>query len=256
MTPTLISVTNQSSRVSDDDVEKMVKAVGVQLSRDVTPTYGLTPAIEFVRKGGSPSPNGCPCVVSDESDVDGALGYHDEDDNGVPYIKVFANPVLDNGGSVSKSALSLSATLSHEVLELLGDPAANRWADGPNNLDYAWELCDAVEGDSYEIGGIAVSNFVFPTFFDPRVEAVARLDFLDKLRAPFSMSPGGYQITRSEPGRVAQIFGAVAHHEIAPGLAVHFGSAFATWRRQAKIERAKARRGKRLVTPEVREWRG
>lgn len=141
--PTLISVINQSKRVTDADAQKMTAAVGKQLAEHVAPLYGLVPALEFVKAGGKPTAGGCPCYLIDEPDVDGALGYHDEDGHGVAYIKVFVNPTLDNGGTVMTTGNSVSVTLSHEALELTGDAPANKWADGPNGNDFAFELCMA-----------------------------------------------------------------------------------------------------------------
>lgn len=241
--PVLISVINNSSRVTDEEAEAMTLAVGKQVARDVAPLYGLVPALEFVRAGGSPSASGVPCFIIDTPDVPGAAGYHDEDETGMAYIKVFTDPTLDNGGSVLTGADSISVTLSHEVLELIGDAPANKWVDGPHGSDFAYELCDAVEGDSYNIDGVAVSNFVLQAFFDPKASSMSRFDFLGKLGRPFTMTAGGYQITRTEPGRVTQIF--AAHTEdAAPGVHVHFGPDVPAWKRVAKVAKATRRRGR------------
>lgn len=249
MTPTqLISVINQSKRVSDADVAAMTKAVAKQVSNDVSKYYGLVPALEFVKPGGTPTPGGAPCYVIDIPDVDGALGYHDEGDDGVPYIKVFVNPVLDNGGTALVGSLSLSAVLSHEVLELIGDGPANRWVDGPSGSDFAAELCDACQDTFYVVDGVSVSNFVLQAFFDPKAQKGSRFDFMGKLMQPFSMTSGGYQITRTEPGRVSQVFGshrAMAVSGVELGVVVHFGEHFPTWREAATVEKARRKRAKR-----------
>lgn len=242
--PTLISVINQSKRVSDEDVATMTLAVAKQLAEHVAPVYGMVPALEFVPAGAAPSANTCPCFVIDEPDVSGALGYHDEDGYGVAFIKVFVNPTLDNGGTVLAGPNAVSVTLSHEVLELLGDAPANKWVDGPAGEDFAYELCDAVEGDAYEIDGVSVSNFVLQAFFDPHAEAGSKFDYLGKLQAPFTMTSGGYQITRTEPGKVSNIFGDAVRVQAAPGVHVHFGSDFPAWKRAAKAAKAGARRAK------------
>lgn len=242
--PTLISVINQSKRISDADVATMVEAVGKQAATHVAPYHGLVPAIEFVKQGGTPSPDGCPCYIIDEPDTDGALGYHDEDSSGVPYIKVFVNPTLDNGGTVLEGPNAVSVTLSHEVIELIGDGPANKWVDGPNGHDFCYELCDAVEGDAYDVDGVSVSNFLLQAFFDPRASKGVKLDFLGKLHIPFGMTPGGYQITRTEPGKVSQIFASHAHHEVSPGIHVHFGHEFPMWKRPSKLAKAQKKRGR------------
>ena len=98
--------------------------------------------------------------------------------------------------------------MSHELCEMVGDSSCNIWADGPDGHDYAWELCDAVEADAYDIDEVTVSNFLYPAFFDPQAETGSRLDHLGKLAVPFSMTAGGYQIRRSETGKVTQVFAA------------------------------------------------
>lgn len=171
MQPTLISVLNQSARIDDIDAMKMVLAIAKQFARDVAPVWGMVPSIEFVQRGGSPTPGACRCWLLDTPDVPNALGYHDEDAAG-PFIKVFTQPIVDDGGTILGAGASVASVLSHEVLELTGDSAANIWVDGPNGNDYARELCDAVQGDSYELDGVWVSNFVYPDFFDPDRKSV------------------------------------------------------------------------------------
>ena len=255
--PTLISVINRSSRLSDADAERASMIVSRQLAEHVAPVYGLVPALEFVRSGGTPSPGGCPCVITDVPDEDGVLGYHYEDDRGIPSIKVFMNPILDNGGTALVGGLSLSAVLSHEALELTEDAPANRWADGPKGLDYAVEFCHPVQADVYEIDGVSVANFVLQAFFDPRAEAGSRLDYLGRLSRPFTMTPGGYQITRSEPGRVSNIYGAASGSPtvegaseripLGTGLHLHIGAEMPEWRRTGLAWKARRKRGGRVV---------
>lgn len=226
--PQIISVHNLSKQISDTDCEKATLAVAKQLSRDVAPFWGLVPALEFVRHGGVATPGSSPCYILDVPDVSGALGYHDEGADGTAYIKVFCEPIFSSGGTAVSGSLSVSSVLSHEVLELTGDGPANRWVDGPMNRDYALELCDAVEDQSYEIDGVSVSNFLLPAFFDPRASRNSRLDFLGSLSVPFSMTPGGYQIVRTETGQVSQIWGAT----------------YPDWKRAAKTRNSQKRKSR------------
>jgi hypothetical protein len=245
VTPTpLVSVINQSKRVSDADAARMVAANAKQLALHVSPYHGLVPALEFVKTGGTPTPGGSPCYIIDEPDIDGALGYHDEGADGVPYIKVFANPVLDNGGGILSGSLAISTVLSHELVELTGDGPANRWADGPDGNDFAYELADAVQDTWYVIDGVAVSNFLLQAFFDPKAQKGSKLDYLGKLTKPFSMTSGGYQITRTEPGNVSQVFGAHTRHTAEGNVHVHFGADFPEWRKAATVEKVRQKRAR------------
>ncbi|HEX8811858.1 MAG TPA: hypothetical protein VF742_07680 [Terracidiphilus sp.] len=62
--------------------------------------------------------------------------------------------------------------LSHEVLELLGDPDVLLTVSGPapkgaraKTVYYELEVCDPTEGDIYRIDGVEVSNFVGRRYF-------------------------------------------------------------------------------------------
>lgn len=237
----LISVYNQSKRLNDIQVQAMISAVGKQLARDVAPIWGATPTLEFVPTG--KKGNGIPCTFSDTPDIPGIAGYHDEDDNGVPYIKVFVSPTLDNGGSVLVGANSVSVTFSHEVLELVGDASANLWADANSNTDYARELCDAVESDSYLIDGVSVSNFVYPSFFDPKAAPGEKLDFMSLVTTPFEIRPGGYQIKRTEPGDITDVYqrrlACYQTHRPSRTVIVDFGKDYPSHKINSKLEKVR-----------------
>lgn len=223
----------------------IVAALGAQLANDVAPVWGAVPALKL---GTAPEAGESAITIVDALDVDGALGYHDEA-GGIPRGFVGTKPIIDNGGTISSGPNSVSVTLSHELLEMVGDESANLWADGPDGADYARELCDAVEGDSYEIDGIAVSNFVYPAFFDPQADSAEKLDHLGKVTAPFGMTAGGYQIRRSEPGQVSQVWGAQSVHIVAHRhgrtVAAVFGPDFPAWKKSAKEGKLRGRLGVR-----------
>jgi hypothetical protein len=93
--------------------------------------------------------------------------------------------------------------LSHEALELIGDPEVNLLVAGPHpanpNLDvFHWyEMCDAVQAETYHVDGVEVSNFVLPLYFTGSEELSGRNDFLGRAHAgktlrSFGVNPGGY----------------------------------------------------------------
>jgi len=141
----------------------------------------------------------------DDSDVAGALGYHDVTPMGDPYARVFVRDTLDSGGTVLTGASSVSVTLSHELLEMLWDPDCNLYRPAPDGYTYAQEACDAVEADAYEImPGVWVSNFILDDFFNP--DATGKRDYMGVVTAAFQTRPGGYQI-RERDGVTTQVFG-------------------------------------------------
>lgn len=121
----------------------------------------------------------------DNPDQAGALGYHELTSQGTPLGKVFAKLDLANG-------CSWTATLSHELLEMLADPWVNWCAVGNDNKIYALEVCDAVEADNvgYMIDGVLVSDFITPAWFEPT--CADRLDFKQHLSKELELARGGY----------------------------------------------------------------
>jgi hypothetical protein len=71
---------------------------------------------------------------------------------------VFAAPCLQYG-------VPVSTTLSHEVVETFWTLTSNMWITPASGYSVPYEACDPVEGDSYEIDGVAVSDFVGPGWY-------------------------------------------------------------------------------------------
>lgn len=220
----LIAVINESTLVNNTDAENMVAAIQLQVNRDFLPAWNMRAAtVQFFASKAAVAKNDWCISILDNSTQAGALGYHtiEADDEIDGFI--FAKPVLDNKGVVLYDAAepqntSVSSVLSHEVLEALGDPYANQYCDGFEvkatdgkiYSEYAVEVCDAVENNSYMVSvnniDISVSNFVYPNYFRPEATAAdAPFDQMRKLARPFSMTEGGYLVVR-QSGAVQQIF--------------------------------------------------
>jgi hypothetical protein len=90
------------------------------------------------------------------------------------------------------------------------DPLANLWAEAPDGTEYAYEMSDAVENDTFLVDGIAMSNFVHPSWFEPfKHPPGTKFDHLGLLKKPFSMTKGGYVIIKTN-GKVTQRCGSKA----------------------------------------------
>jgi hypothetical protein len=211
----LIAILNKSAHFTGlpNLVEAMAEAVQQQIQRHASVAWGRAAwAVQYFRDVTAVPKSASRLWLLDHPDVAGALGYHDQDPHGYPYGKVFVDLILQNGGTEIDGPNSVSVTLSHEALEIYGDPIANRWAQMPNGTLIALELCDPVEGDSYPMklstgtSPVSVSNFVFPEYFDGKPTS-RRFDQLGKLAAPYSMDAGGYQILM-DGGQVRSVFGA------------------------------------------------
>jgi hypothetical protein len=105
--------------------------------------------------------------------------------SGTPLGKVFAKLDIESGSS-------WTATLSHELLEMLADPWINWCAVGADSRIYALEVCDAVEDDAlgYKIDGVLVSDFITPAWFEPTESDC--IDFKRHLSKQLELARGGY----------------------------------------------------------------
>jgi hypothetical protein len=191
---------------SDAALDAIRKAVNIQL-RDLARVWGeyVYSVVDDARA------HGFKIVLLADADEADALGYHDLDRDGMPYARVFVNPILDNDGSWLRGANSVSCTVSHEVCELVGDPTANHWVENARGALVAVELCDPVESCAYTITvrdgrRVSVSDFVYPDWFNPYVAPGTQLDHMRVLKKPFEIAPDGYVIHHTSAG-VRDIWG-------------------------------------------------
>lgn len=204
----LISIVNRTRALADRDVLLAIRAINRQLAEDFEPHWHFGGRLrldgtdreagqhERPAHGGPLAPGGDGVVyLMDAPTVGGAEGMHDLA-QGRPCGFVF----LDVCRSVDDP---WQVTLSHEVLELVGDPLASLLVQGPHPEDHAhlvfhqFELCDAVQDEKYEIDGVPVSNFLLPAYFMRKDGDGLRTDFLGRAKRgdalpAFGLTAGGY----------------------------------------------------------------
>ena len=201
----IISIINHTNgAISDEKVQMTIKAINRQIVEDFEPYWSLGARLRLEgRSGKKPGKNDLADMRGDAvlylwsgSDVDDALGYHDANNRGIPFGFVFTE-------LSKKLGENWTVTLSHEALELIADPEANLLVQGPHPENpklavFHWyEMCDAVQEETYEIDGVEVSNFVLPLYFTGGDELGSRNDYLGreykgKTLRSFSVNPGGY----------------------------------------------------------------
>lgn len=186
-----IAVLNNSSVVSDDEVAALTKVLQIQVTRDLAPAWGCPADLRFVPRGQAADPAEWWLGIFDDADQAGVLGYHDMTDDGLPFSKAFARTAMNYQDS-------WTATVSHELLEMLVDPNVNLtvFDTGPFGARlYSYEVCDACEADQfgYKIDDVLVSDFVLPSWFESfREQGSTQFDFKGHIQAPFELLPGGY----------------------------------------------------------------
>lgn len=201
----IISIINHTNgQISDAEVHHAVRGVNRQVHEDFEPYWSLGATLRLEGKSSQkPESQELADMRGDaiiylwnESDVPGALGYHDRNNHGIPFGFVFTSLSHELGEP-------WTVTLSHEALELIADPEVNLLVAGPHpanpNLDvFHWyEMCDAVQAETYKLDGVDVSNFVLPLYFTGGDELGGRNDFLGSIHGgntlrSFGVNPGGY----------------------------------------------------------------
>lgn len=210
----IIGVQNFSTLISSPDAYEMSLLVNRQVRDHVAPAWGLLPPEVIYLSAASGIHCDAVIGIFDDADQAGDLGWHTEAQGGNVYGRVFARPVLDNGGNALNAGLSVCSVLSHEAVETLGDPTCARWAQRADGTLVAYELADPVESDSYKMTITAssgeqitgmVSDFVLPSWFDPDAAAGAT-DWMGLVTAPFQVRPTGYAIEMTA-GTISEAWG-------------------------------------------------
>lgn len=188
-----IAIINESTVVADSELPAVVAALQRQVSEHFAPVYGVPATLVIFAKDAAPPPDFWQLILLDNSDQADALGYHETTAAGLPLGKVFVK-------TAQKDGEAWPVVASHELLEMLADP----WicdtvlvqTSAAGGTLYPREICDAVEGATYEIDGVQVSDFVLPSYWFPAVAGVdpaAPFDWLKQLAAPLpALLPGGY----------------------------------------------------------------
>jgi hypothetical protein len=201
----IISVINcAEGRRSDAEVLAAIRAVNRQIAEDFVPYWGFGATLRLEGKTGpgkgrfdaADMRGDAVLYIRDKADIADAEGYHDTNFRGIPYGFVF----LELADTLEEP---WTATLSHEALELVGDPESNLLVQGPHPVHkgrrvfYWFEMCDPVQCEYYPVDGLPVSNFLLPLYFTSSNEHGGRNDFLGTLThgrtlRSFSVNPGGY----------------------------------------------------------------
>jgi hypothetical protein len=198
--PVSIACINKSSVDLGVPFEKLTPALQKCFDQYFLPIWGYPVTLYNTDVA---KPSDWSLVYFDDADQAGVLGYHDLTKKGQPVSKIFVKTTIADHELVS-------VTACHELFEMVIDPIANLWAEAADGTEYAYEMCDAVEEDTFLVDGIEMSNFLHPAWFEPfKHPTGTKFDHLGLLKKPFTMTKGGYVITKKN-GKVKEVFGSRA----------------------------------------------
>lgn len=181
----IIACFNKATVSLGVDFDALIAALQVYVDKYVAPVWG-TPAKLIKTRGFRKGM--WAMVFLDYAGRADAEAFHDLTPDGLPLAKIFVKTTLKAGDLVSVSA-------SHELVEMLVDPATNMMTTGPHKRSmYAYESADPVEELSFPVNGIQMSNFVYPAYFEIfHKRNSVRFDHMKRVHQPFQVLPGGYQ---------------------------------------------------------------
>lgn len=198
--PVHVALVDESGTIKASELARVAGALNEQVQADFAPVWKVAATV-----GAYPEPpeGTWHITLQDGIDQKGAGGYH-SDDHHQPYSKV------------DLQAGNWTVTASHELVEMLGDPWGNRlhtaaalpgWSGESKRVRYLVELADPCEAFSYDVGGVAVSDFLIPAFYRSSPRNAGGYSHLGKLTEPLEVAEGGY-ITFLDPasGEVWQRF--------------------------------------------------
>jgi len=179
-----LAIVSEPEVVEPRELTTVAAAVQKQVARDLAPIWNVQGTVSAFTKLEDVPVGYWPIFV-----LEGGGSRHgvQQDEDGQPYALV-------------EAGTDWSVSASHEVLEMLVDPAGNRVVAAAlvqgdaARVEYLVEICDPCEAGEfgYMVNGIRVSDFYTPAFFDPVASRGVRYDFTGAISRPLEVLPGGY----------------------------------------------------------------
>jgi hypothetical protein len=156
-----IAVINENvSEITYNDLVKAVSAIQYQVNEHFYPVHGLTAEIKPFRSLEDVPVGFYPITIKYVIRNNELDGLHNVDEKGGPFGEI-------------KFWKRWSYTLSHEILEMIKNPFLKEFRKSKSifneeteNPQFVEEVADATDGKGYEIGGVEVSNFITPNWYD------------------------------------------------------------------------------------------
>lgn len=186
MIPFYVALVSNIEELEDRDVMKVAAALQKQVTRDFGPIWEIQALVSAFAVLEDVPVGYWPIIVEHDIGFEGSAGIH-LDDKGQPFALV-------------QFSEQWSLTASHECLEMLADPFANRMIAGDSikpgqgRVEYLVEVCDPSEAKelAYTVNGVLVSDFYTPRYFDPATTLGAQYSFSGAITEPRQVLKGGY----------------------------------------------------------------
>jgi hypothetical protein len=191
--PIHVALVPRGVKVDHAEVVQVAAALSIQVVRDFTPIWHISASVSPFLAPADVPVGYLPIYIEDAGKLPpGTSGVH-LDSHNQPYALI----EYDEHWSLHAS---------HEMLEMLVDPAGNLVHVGPMlpqalalnepaaQVQYIVEVADPVQDAqfAYDIDGILVSNFVMPRFYSQTAAPGTRYDHQGALSGPLQVLKNGY----------------------------------------------------------------
>lgn len=190
-----VGLVDKTGKIDTQLLQETAAAIGIQITRDLSPIWNVQATVQYLQSPANIPVGVWPVFLVAKLPPDEG-GFHLDKKN-QPYAEVIGTP----------DSADWTIDASHEIVEMLVDPAGNRLQtsraigisgngvqDTTGEFEYLVEACDPCEANdyAYSINGIAVSDFITPHFYDPVAASGANYSFGGNIKAPRQLLPGGY----------------------------------------------------------------
>ena len=156
-----IAVINEDvAQISYNDLVKAVSAIQYQVTEHFYPIHGLAAEIKPFRRFLDVPNDFFIITIKHQISSETLDGLHNLNEKGQPFGEI-------------KFWERWTYTLSHETLEMIKNPYLKEYRKAKSIFDedtenplFVEEVADATDGKGYEIGGVEVSNFITPYWYD------------------------------------------------------------------------------------------
>lgn len=187
-----VALVADTTKIDDAELKRVEQALQTRVRRDLAPIWEVGATIQSYRDSRRIG-DAWPVIVRDDIGQPGAASYHSTD-KGKPFALVAYAP-------------DWPFMASHDLVEMLVDPYANRLTSGPNprrgqkkKVKYLVEVCDpcADRANGYQIDGLQMADFCTQEYYRMKT-GTTRYSFTGKISKPFEVLVGGY-VTWVDPG--------------------------------------------------------
>lgn len=198
------ATTKDGAKLSADILSHIAEAVSHQINAEFATEWGAQATLRVGANVKDIQPGEWAyAFVAELPNAPTASAYHDINNKGVPYALC---AVTTCGSLYGPDGVSVDA--SHEILETAGDEGANLFANDNKGLLHAFEMCDAVEIQTYghtcaDGTVVQVSNWLLRAWFIPG--ASGPYEYMSMARLPGAVSPSGPLMTAPGHGGNYQI---------------------------------------------------